>query len=37
MASIAPSERFRRELEDVIGGAGEEPDPIERSVGWARG
>ena len=29
MASIAPSERFRRELEDVIGGVGEEADPIE--------
>ncbi len=29
MASIAPSERLRRELEDVIGGAGEEADPIE--------
>ncbi len=29
MASIAPSERLRRQLEDVIGGACEEPDPIE--------
>jgi putative transposase len=29
MASIAPSERLRRELEDVIDGAGEELDPIE--------
>jgi putative transposase len=29
MASIAPSERLRRELEDVIGGAGDEDDPIE--------
>jgi len=29
MASIAPSERLRRELEDVIGGAGGELDPIE--------
>ncbi len=29
MASIAPSERFRRELEEVIDGAGEESDPIE--------
>jgi len=29
MASIAPSERLRRELEDVIGGAGEMLDPIE--------
>jgi hypothetical protein len=29
MASIAPGERLRRELEDVIGGAGEELDPIE--------
>jgi putative transposase len=29
MASIAPSERLRRQLEDVIGGVGEEHDPIE--------
>ncbi|MER3412286.1 MAG: IS256 family transposase [Thermoleophilia bacterium] len=29
MASIAPSERLRRQLEDVIDGAGEEHDPIE--------
>jgi transposase-like protein len=29
MASIAPSERLRRELEDVVAGAGEEEDPIE--------
>ena len=29
MANIAPSERLRRELEDVIGGAGGELDPIE--------
>ncbi len=29
MASIAPSERLRRELEDVIDGAGEAEDPIE--------
>lgn len=29
MASIAPSERFRRELDGVIDGAGEESDPIE--------
>ena len=29
MASIAPSERLRRELEDLVAGAGEEPDPIE--------
>ncbi len=29
MASIASSERLRRELDEVIGGAGEELDPIE--------
>ena len=29
MASIAPSERLRRELDEVIDGAGEESDPIE--------
>jgi transposase-like protein len=29
MASIVPSERLRRELDDVIGGAGGEEDPIE--------
>src|SRR6266498_5752929 len=29
MARIAPSERLRRELEDVIAGVGEELDPIE--------
>jgi putative transposase len=29
MASIAPSERLRRELEDVVGGVGDEDDPIE--------
>ncbi len=29
MASIVPSERLRRELEDVIDGAGEAEDPIE--------
>lgn len=29
MASIAPSERLRRELDEVIGGAGDEHDPIE--------
>src|SRR6266487_860518 len=29
MASVAASERLRRELEDVIGGAGEALDPIE--------
>jgi len=32
MASIAPSERLRRELDEVIDGAGEERDPIE-SIG----
>ncbi len=29
MASIVPSERLRRELHDLVAGAGEEPDPIE--------
>jgi hypothetical protein len=29
MASIVPSERLGRELQDLIAGAGEEPDPIE--------
>ena len=29
MASIVPSERLRRELQDLVAGAGEEPDPIE--------
>ena len=29
MASIVPSERLRRELQEIIAGAGEEPDPIE--------
>lgn len=29
MASIAPSERLRRQLDEVIDGAGEEDDPIE--------
>jgi putative transposase len=29
MASIAPSERLRRELDEIIAGVGEEPDPIE--------
>ncbi len=29
MASISPSERLRRELEDLVAGAGQEPDPIE--------
>lgn len=28
-ASIAPSERLRRELEDLIAGVGDEGDPIE--------
>jgi len=35
MASIAPSERLRRELEDLIGRAGEVADPIE-AIGPAR-
>ena len=29
MASIVPSERFRRELEDAPAGVGQEQDPIE--------
>ncbi len=29
MASIAPSERLRRELHDLVAGVGEEDDPIE--------
>src|SRR3972149_629891 len=29
MASIVPSERPRRGLQDLVAGAGEEPDPIE--------
>src|SRR5712692_3058020 len=29
MASIAPSERLRRELHDLVAGAGDERDPIE--------
>jgi putative transposase len=29
MASIVPSERLRRDLEDVVAGVGEEEDPIE--------
>src|SRR5712692_7515774 len=29
MASIAPSERLRRELQDVVAGVGDEEDPIE--------
>ena len=29
MASIAPSERLRRELEELMAGVGEEEDPIE--------
>src|SRR3970040_1952170 len=29
MASIAPSERLRRELQDLVAGAGGEDDPIE--------
>src|SRR5207253_11081326 len=29
MASIAPSERLRRELHDLVAGVGDEDDPIE--------
>src|SRR6266542_1581699 len=29
MASIVPSERLRRELDDVVAGVGDEDDPIE--------
>jgi hypothetical protein len=30
MARVAPSERFRRELDDVVAGAEGEADPLER-------
>jgi hypothetical protein len=29
MASIVPSERLRRELEEIVAGAGDADDPIE--------
>jgi hypothetical protein len=29
MASIAPSERLRRELDEIVAGVGDEDDPIE--------
>jgi hypothetical protein len=29
MASIAPSERLRRELDQIVAGVGDEHDPIE--------
>ena len=29
MEKVAPSERFRSELDEVLAGAGEEQDPIE--------
>src|SRR5665213_3464363 len=29
MEKVAPSERFRRELDEVLAGVGEEQDPIE--------
>src|SRR5437867_1445607 len=32
MASIAPSERLRRELHDLVAGAGDERDPIEAAL-----
>src|SRR4051794_38212935 len=30
MARVAPSERFRRELDEVLDGVGREQDPVER-------
>jgi transposase-like protein len=36
MEKVAPSERFRRELDEVLAGVGEEQDPIE-TVGRAHG
>jgi hypothetical protein len=33
MEKVAPSERFRQELDEVLAGVGEEQDPIE-TVGW---
>jgi hypothetical protein len=30
MARVAPSERFRRELDDVLAGVDGEADPVER-------
>jgi predicted metal-dependent enzyme (double-stranded beta helix superfamily) len=30
MARVAPSERFRRELDDVLAGVDGEADPLER-------
>jgi hypothetical protein len=29
MTSIVPSERLRREFDEIVAGAGDEPDPIE--------
>jgi hypothetical protein len=29
MEKVAPSERFRRELDEVLAGVGEEHDPVE--------
>ena len=37
MEKVAPSERFRRELDEVLAGVGEEQDPIRRSAGWEHG
>jgi hypothetical protein len=37
MAKIVPSERLRRELDQVLSGVGEHDDPVEASHAWARG
>ena len=37
MQKVVPSERLRRELDDVLNGISEEQDPIEWSRAWARG
>jgi hypothetical protein len=33
MEKVAPSERFRSELDEVLAGIGEEQDPLRRSGG----
>ena len=37
MKKVVPSERLRRELDDVLAGIGEEQDPIEAVARLARG
>jgi hypothetical protein len=37
MEKVAPSARFRAELDQALAGVGEEQDPIERSGSWAPG